>query len=273
MRAAPVALALLAGACHAPAAQHAATPSSATSTEPVTPPTHFSLYKSGQRIGVESSVFGRAAGGGRDIKTIFTFNDRGSDVPLAALWRLGPDGAVREYRAWGATARGVSIDDRVAVGADGSVDVDRQEQAPRHARAPSPFAAASGYAPVMGQELLVRAWIAHGRPAHLALLPEGDVQIRSRGRDSFTLDTKPLTFEHLAIHGLVWGREDVWIDDQARLQALVTRDAEFDHFEAMRRGNEPLVDEFVRRAGDDAVAWLAEAARSDAPAGPLALVG
>ncbi|MCU1277711.1 MAG: amidohydrolase, partial [bacterium] len=275
MRAAPIVLVLVAAACHAPAEQHAAAPTAASTpaTAPA-PPATFSLYKFGQRIGFERTAFGRAAGGDTDVKTTFTFNDRGSDVPLAALWRLSPDGTPRDYRAWGFVARGVSVDDRVAVDGGGGAEIEREEQPLRRLRAPSPFAAASGYAPVIGQELLVRAWVAHGRPARLALLPDGEVEIRSRGHESFTLDGKPLPLEHLAISGLVWGREDVWIDDKVKLQALVTRDAEFDHFEAMRSGNAPLIDEFVRRAGQDAVAWLAEAARSDAaPAGPMALVG
>ena len=55
--------------------------------------------------------------------------------------------------------------------------------------------------------------------------------------------------------------------------ALVTRDAEFDHFEGVRDDYVPLVEAFVARAGADAVAWLAEAARSHDEAGPVALVG
>ena len=70
------------------------------------------------------------------------------------------------------------------------------------------------------------------------------------------------------------GARDRWIDDKNALAALVTSDLEFDHFEAMRSENVGLIDELVRKAGDDAVAWLAEAAQKGAlPAGPLALVG
>jgi imidazolonepropionase-like amidohydrolase len=141
-------------------------------------------------------------------------------------------------------------------------------------RPPASFAVASGYAPVIGQELLVRAWIARGRPAKLALLPDGDVAIQSRGQESFVRDGKPVSLEHIAIFGLVWGREDLWIDDKQQLAALVTRDLEFDHFEAMRSENVGLIDEFVARAGNDAVAWLGEAAQKGAlPSGALALVG
>lgn len=271
MKLAPLTLALLAGACHPPVAtRHAAAPAKITAPKQA----HFALYKFGQRIGVEHATLARAADGSGVVKTTFTFNDRGTDVPLAAEWQLAPGGMPVHYQAWGFAARGVSLDDRVDLAGDGSVEIERQEQPLERRHAPAGFAIASGYAPVIGQELLVRAWIARGRPAHLALLPAGDVAIQSRGRETFTRDGAAVTLEHLAVFGLVWGREDLWIDDQGELAALVTRDAEFDHFEAMRSDNTSLIDEFVRKAGDDAVAWLAEAARSGAmPPGALALVG
>jgi len=261
---------LFAGACHSPAAQHAAAPSSALAPKQA----HFALYKFGQRIGVEHDKLVRAADGSGVVRATFTFNDRGTDVPLAAEWRFLPGGHPWHYQAWGFAARGVNLDDRVDLAGDGSVEIERQDEAPTHTRAPAAFAVASGYAPVIGQELLVQDWIARGRPAHLAILPEGEVAIESRGKESFARDGKPVSLEHLAIFGLVWGREDLWIDDKAELAALVTRDLEFDHFEAMRAENVGLIDEFVAKAGNDAVAWLAEAAQKGAsPPGALALVG
>ena len=266
------ALALAAAACHAPAARHAAAPTANPAVQ--VEQAHFVLYKFAQRIGVEHATIARTGDGGREVKTTFTFNDRGTDVPLAALWELAPDGNPRRYQAWGSVARGVSLDDRVERAGGGALEIAREEQPIARTDAPAAFAAASGYAPVIGQELLVRRWLALGRPATLRVLPVGDVHIESRGRDTLTLDGKPIAFEHLAIFGLVWGREDVWIDDKRELAALVTRDAEFDHFEAMRSANAPLIDDFVARAGNDAVAWLGEAARAGSgPPGPLALVG
>jgi len=119
-------VALFAGACHAPAAQHATAPSSQqTSTQQA----HFALYKFGQRIGVEHARISRAADGSGVVKTTFTFNDRGTDVPLAAEWRLMPGGVPWHYQAWGFAARGVSVDDRVDLAGDGSVEVDVEGQA------------------------------------------------------------------------------------------------------------------------------------------------
>jgi imidazolonepropionase-like amidohydrolase len=52
------------------------------------------------------------------------------------------------------------------------------------------------------------------------------------------------------------------MDDHDNLAALVTRDAEFDHFEAIRQGYEPALEQFVSAAARDAVASLAETARA-----------
>jgi imidazolonepropionase-like amidohydrolase len=273
MRRIVLALAVLAGACQQAASSQVAAPSPSPAAAPPRQE-RWSLYKFGQRIGAEHATTASAADGRAVVRTTFTFNDRGTDVPLAGQWALDAGGAPRLFQAWGFVARGVSSDDSVIVGDDGSVEIARQEEPARRVRAPALYAAVSGYAPVVGQELMVRAWLSHGRPADLPLLPEGTARIQSRGFDDFRLGGATLHLEHLAVLGLVWGREDVWIDDKGALVALVTRDAEFDHFEAVQRGHEPLLDAFVRRAGEDAIAWLGEGARTGgAPAGPLAIVG
>ena len=233
----------------------------------------FRLYKFGQRIGIEHARVARAADGSGTIRTTFTFNDRGTDVPLAAQWKLSPGGVPTSYQAWGFVARGIPVDDRVEIDGD-NVVTERLDHAAQRGKRPAMFAATSGYAPVIGQELLIQQWIARGRPARLAVVPEGDVALSSRGKETFDVSGAKVTYEHLAVIGLVWGREDVWIDDKGQLQALVTRDFEFDHFEAMRAGNEGLIDELVAKAGADAIAWLGETAQVGAqPPGPIAFIG
>lgn len=262
--------ALAAASCQAAAPpQHPATPVALTTEH-----TTFRLYKFGQRIGIEHAKLMRGADGSGIVRSTFTFNDRGTDVPLAAEWRLLPGGLASRYQAWGYAARGVSVDDRVELVEPDRVEIEQQDEAPHRAKRPAAYAVTSGYAPVIGQELLVQQWIARSRPARLALLPGGEIEIVSRGKDAFSRNGEIVTLEHLAVFGLVWGREDVWIDDKGQLAALVTRDREFDHFEALRAGNESLLDEVVAKAGEDAVKWLGEAAAKAATAsGMFALVG
>ena len=235
----------------------------------------YGLYKFLQRIGIERDTYLALSDGGVEAKAIFSFQDRGSAVPLSAVYQLAADGAPRRYQAFGNTARGITIDDRVTARGDGSFGVFHSGQEERRVVQSGPFAAISGYAPLLGQQLLVKTWAAHGRPATLALLPTGTATITARGKESFTLDGKPVMLEHLAVQGLVWGREDLWIDDAQELVAVVTRDAEFDHFEGVRVDFGPLLPELTRRAGSDAVTWLAEVGRSAdrSPKGAVALVG
>ena len=207
-------------------------------------------------------------------KTSFTFNDRGTDVPLAGIWKLAPGGRPWHYQAWGFAARGVSLDDRVDLVGDGG-GRDSAAGAADGARARAGrFATASGYAPVIGQELLVRRSMAPG--------PAGARSARARGRSSHRVArSRQLRARRQAAcrsstspsrSGL--GARRLWIDDKGALAALVTRDAEFDHFEAMAPETRPLLDEFVRkrrrRRGRLARRGRARRRRQG---GPLALVG
>src|SRR5262249_10091835 len=60
-----------------------------------------------------------------------------------------------------------------------------------------------------------------------------------------------------SISGLIWGRETLWMKDE-QLVALVSVDAEFDHFEAMAPSYEANLADFVRMAGADGMAALGE---------------
>ncbi len=238
--------------------------------------TRFLLYKFLQRIGIERDTYTPTSDGGTEAKAIFSFQDRGSAVPLGALYQLTADGTTRRYQAWGNTARGITIDDRVTARSDGSFGSYHLGEGERRVVPRGAFAAISGYAPLLGQQLLIKTWNKHGRPAKLQLLPAGTaVTITSRGKESFPFEGKTVTFEHLAVQDLVWGREDVWIDDTGDLVAVVTRDAEFDHFEGVNVLYAPLLPELTKRAGADAVTWLAEISRGAdrSPKGVVALVG
>ncbi len=170
-----------------------------------------------------------------------------------------------------------TIDERVDLEADGAFRVTRLGLPDARVRPTGAVAALSGYAPVLGQELLVRAWNAHGRPATMTTLPEGTVRIEARGRETYTGgDGAKVTLEHLAVHGLVWGREDVWLDASgtSRRWSRATRSSITS--EAVREGFLALLPELAKSTGADGVAWLTEAAKSagaSSSSGVLALVG
>ncbi len=220
----------------------------------------FRLHKFLQDIGTERDTYTPVAGG-VEAKASFSFRDRGTTVPLAARYLLTADGAVQRFEVWGSTSRLSLIDEAVERLPDGSYVVKRLGGPDARVRPASPPVAASGYAPVLGQDLLLRAWVARGRPRTMQLLPEATVTIESRGRETYDGEGgKKVALEHVALSGLVWGREDAWLDGAGKLVAVVTRDAEFDSFAAVREGFFALLPELAGRAGSDGVAALLDRA-------------
>jgi imidazolonepropionase-like amidohydrolase len=218
----------------------------------------FRLYKFEQAIGQESYTITRTEAG-IDLQSTFEFTDRGTKVPLKAALHTASDYTPRSFTISGSTSRLSKIDTTVA---------------PEAAKT-APFFTISGYAPVAIQQSLIRYWRAHGRPASLPILPAGSVEIRDAGPEELSINGVRTTFERYRIGGLVWGLETLWMDDHGNLAAVVTRDAEFDHFEAVRQGYEPALEQFVSSAARDAVASLAETARAmpGRVAGTFAVVG
>lgn len=233
-------------------------------------PVRYELHKFLQKIGSEVDTF-VATPDGVEAKAVFSFRDRGSTVPLAVAAVFDKDGHLRSYRGFGFTSRGTTIDDHVERRADGAFDVTHAGAVKRIVPA-TPFVVSAGYSPMLLQDLAVRAWEQHGRPAKMVALPDAEVAIESRGIETFTrADKSTVSLEHLAVRGLVWGVEDAWIDDKHQLAAVVVRDAEFDHFEAARRGFEWLLPQLATASGVDGVARLA--AGVTAKTGVIALLG
>jgi len=264
-----------------------ATPSATTTTPSTTPMLaapppalggdHFAfkLYKILAEVGAERDTVVALPGGGTEAKAIFSYRDRKTTVPVAASYAFGADGALRSYVAWGRTSRFTEIDDRVMARSDGAFDVTRGGAAARRVKPDGLAVALSGFAPMLGQDLMLRAWNQHGRPPRMAMLPEGEVAIESRGKETYPRDAGNVMLEHVAVSGLVWGREDAWLDDKGQLTAVVTRDAEFDHHAAVREGYDALLPALARSAGADGVAWLASTAKGAerSASGVVALVG
>lgn len=215
----------------------------------------FTLYKFQNQIGVERSV-----DDGREVRTVFTFTDRTSPVPLASVLERGKDGAPVRFQIWGNTSRLFNVDDRVAV-EGGKLTITQRGQT-RSVAAPARFFVGSAYAPVTMTQELLRYWASHGKPASLPVFPIGTISIERRGEDTVTdQDGVPRALERFAIGGLGWGKETVWLDDKHQLAALTGVDTEFDHFEATGRGFGEVLGVFVARAAQDGLEGLGETSR------------
>ncbi len=232
----------------------------------------FRLHKFEQAIGEETYEIIRK-GDSLEVKSKFSFTDRGTPVPLSATLRAKPDLTPESFEIEGSTSRSSQIHSAVEIDADKARVREGKEwkDEPR----PEQFFTIAGYAPVSVQMLLVRYWATHGSPAKLKTLPQGEVAIELRGRDEIEIGGKKISLDRYSIAGVIWGRETLWFDSTKQLIAAITEDAEFDHFEAVREDYEPALATFVAKAAQDGMAELADLARKfeGNKSGLLAVVG
>jgi imidazolonepropionase-like amidohydrolase len=209
----------------------------------------FHLHKFEQLIGKETYTITSSL----DevvLKSDFKFADRGNEVPLTTTLIMEKDLTPRDFHSQGKISRFSSIDDSVQGRSAGQVTIAPGEN----------FFDIQGYAPVSVQMMLVRYWRAHGSPKSLKTLPRGEVQIQDLGPADFSIGGRQVQLHKLSVRGLIWGMESVWMDAQDHLIALVSIDAEMDHFEAVADGYEDGLAEFVTAAARDGMANLAQVA-------------
>jgi imidazolonepropionase-like amidohydrolase len=232
----------------------------------------FRLHKFEQAIGEETYTI-QQNDAGLTVTSNFEFKDRNTAVPLSATLKLSPDLTPQQFDIKGKNSRLTNVDDSILV-EDNTIHM-RQETTKKDVAKPEAFFTIDGYAPTAIQMMLIRYWLAHGSPSSLQTFPSGTVRIEHRGQDEIEGEGKQLKLERYSIAGLIWGRETVWLDQQKQLFAVVTVDAEFDHFEAIRDGNEAALPKLVAIAGRDEMAALAEMGRKlpGRHTGKLALVG
>ena len=232
----------------------------------------FRLHKFEQPIGEETYQISQD-GPSRLITSDFKFTDRNTPVPLNATLKVAADLTPEEFSVKGKNSRLSAIDDAVVVSGDKVHS--RQDKVEKDEPKPDRFFTIAGYAPTAMQMMLLRYWQAHGTPGRLRTFPAGEVRIEDRGADTVEISGKKIPLERYSISGLIWGRETVWLDAQKQLAAVVTVDAEFDHFEAIREGLEAALPLLVATAGKDEMAALADMAKrfTGRRTGKLALVG
>ncbi|HTZ95173.1 MAG TPA: amidohydrolase family protein [Terriglobales bacterium] len=242
-------------------------------TSPVVEQGKFRLHKMEQPIGEETYQVVND-GDCLAVTMNFKFTDRGTEVPLTASFRGASDLTPEHFEIKGKTSRQSEIDEEVKV-EPGKIRLRTREKWTLTPIPPEAFFTIAGYAPATMQMLLVRYWSTHGSPAELRTLPSGSVKVEARGQDTISINGQNKKLDRYTIKGLIWGRETLWMDKHHNLAAVVTTDAEFDHFEAVGDGYESALGEFVGRAGTDEMADLAAISKgiSGSHAETLALVG
>ena len=229
----------------------------AQTNPPSTETGKFRLHKFEQPIGEETYTI-TPDGTALILKSEFEFTDRGSKVPLTATLRTSDSYVPQSFVIKGKTSRMSGIDTEVTVDGDKATIHQGQGKDTRTVTTPASFFTISGYSPVAVQMELIRYWHTHGSPAELATLPSGSVKIQDRGSETIDVDGHNIQVERYTVQGLIWGLETLWMDSNNNLAALVSTDAEFDHFEAVREDYEPALTKFVASAARDEMAALTE---------------
>lgn len=156
------------------------------------PPTSSSLalYLLGHKIGTEQDTLGPGS-----LASHFEYLDRGTTVALDTTLTYAPDLTPLSFESHGKSYRYFAVDASV----------------PKASRAPASFTL-EGVAPISGQALLVRYWLAHGRPPAIGIQPSGDTVVVREVRDPMIgIDARHGPIREFTIDGLAWGRQRLWL--------------------------------------------------------------
>lgn len=230
----------------------------------------FVLHKFARPIGTETYSI-EANGSNYTVTSHFKFTDRGTDVPLETTFVAEAESMKPvSYSAKGKASRQSDMDDVVTVSGN-NVSITRSGKSETQT-AIEPWFITDGYSPTAMQEQMMRWWLSHDRLESFAVYPsKAKVQIKPAGQ----LTIAGVTAHGYTVSGLIWGQESLWMDDAQNLIALVSTDAEFDHFEAIRQPYAESVEAFIAAAVKADLSALANLTASSrmAPAKKLAVVG
>lgn len=235
----------------------------AAQTPPAAEQGSFVLHKFARAIGKESYTISSEKGQ-LVLRSDFSFKDRGTEVPLKTEFTAADITHPLSLKSDGQSSRQSPMHDRFTLDPKaGRVTLVRDGKTSEHPAGDATFLV-DGYSPVAMQQMLLRYWLAKGKPERIAAPPDADIRIQSAGDLELPLNGKTVTLHGYVISGLVWGNETVWLDDRQQLAAVVTTDSEFDHFEAVRSGYETALPTFIQRAAAnnlDALVKLTETAK------------
>lgn len=219
----------------------------------------FTLYKFARAIGKETYSIGTEQGK-TVLRSDFKFTDRSTPVPLKATWTAAGITQPLSLDVDGSSSRFSKLKDHFSFDAQRSkVVLVRDGKTREYPTTPHTFLI-DGYSPVAMQQQLLRYWLASGKPATIDVPALGAVHIEPAGDLVFNAKT----LHGYTVSGLIWGSESLWLDDAQRLVALVSNDAEFDHFEAVREdvASDAALATFTRQAVLDNLRALGKLAAS-----------
>jgi len=192
-------------------------------------PLPLSLYLLGHKIGTEQFSLGPDS-----LTSHFEYLDRGTKVALDTTLAFTPDLTPLSFESHGKSYRYFAVDSSV----------------PHAPAAPATFTA-EGAAPIAAQGLLVRYWLAHGRPAGIRILPSGDRVTVRESRDGLEIYDgfgRRQTLRWFTIDGLAWGRQRVLVWPESLQLAAAVSSVGVLGFEAIAPSLDMPVGNLIRMA-------------------------
>ena len=211
-------------------------------------------------------------------KTTLPFAAEDTKPRVSATLRTKADYTPRTFEIKGPTL--LDIKENTSIQVRGQAARIRDRGRNHTLNLPPAYFTLSGYVPVTMEMMLVRYWLAHGKPASIRLLPTGEVFVEFRGNDSVTISGKAIALSRYNLSGRNWrggwGRQTLWLDSEDRLVAAINLGSDIEtNLYAFREGYDSATSFFLKRAVDDAIDRLSELAQRMAPTTttPIALEG
>jgi imidazolonepropionase-like amidohydrolase len=158
-----------------------------------------------------------ASDSGLTLNTTIQTSDRGMQRTTTATLKTARDFTPTDLKITGRPS-GVAI-------ADGNATV-TEDAASRTFAPPASYFTILGSSPFAIQMMMMRYWLAHGRPADLPVLRVNPaappIHISLAGHDSITVATKKIALDRYTIENLMFESEILWVDGHGDLAAAMT---------------------------------------------------
>ncbi len=240
----------------------------------------FRFYETHEIGGEEDFTIRRSKNDELFVQAKISLPFAGQDIKpkVSATLRMKADYTPRTFQINGPTLLEIRENTSIQINGQSARITDRGRN---KTLKPSPtFFTLSGYVPVTMEMMLVRYWLAHGKPASIQLLPAGEAFVEFRGKDRLTISGKPIEVRRYNLSGRNWrggwGRQTLWLDSEDRLIAAVNLGSDVEtNYYAFRDGYEPATSFFLKRAIDDEIDRLSELAQrlTLTTSNPIALIG
>ena len=240
----------------------------------------FRFYETKELRGEETYQITQSPNGELTVqaKTDLPFAQQEKNPLLNLTLRTSKDLTPLSFSIKGPTLLDIEEDTSISVQGTTANFLDRGQN--RSVQVSANFFTMSGCLPLTLEMMLVRYWLAHGRPRSIPLLPAGEAFVELRGKDVVTISGRPVELTRYHLRGKKWragwARQTLWLDGENRLVAAINLGSEIEsNLYAFREGYESSTTFFLERAVNDAIERLTQLANDLSPKGSssLALVG